>query len=106
MQGAEIFGKLSFSTEKLTKIGLFSTDRMLCDIYCFEPEQSQKPHAHADCDKVYVVLEGRANIQVGLEEQLLTAGQAVLAPAASEHGIANAGAERMICLVFMSPPPR
>ena len=96
----------SFSTEKLVKIALFSTERSTTDIYCFEPGQSQKPHTHAGSDKVYVVLEGRANVKVGAEEKLLTAGQTALAPAGEEHGITNPGAERMICLVFISPPPK
>ncbi|MBI3890788.1 MAG: cupin domain-containing protein [Candidatus Wallbacteria bacterium] len=96
---------LDFSAEKLSKIGVFSTERMLCDLYCFEAGQDQKAHVHADADKVYAVLEGGGMFRVGQEEKRLLAGQAVLAPAGVEHAVSNPGRERMICLVFMSPPP-
>ena len=45
-----------FSAEKFQKVNLFDTERMFCDIYCFEPGQVQKPHAHAENDKIYYVL--------------------------------------------------
>ena len=48
----------AFNTEKMNKVNLFETDRMFCDLYCFEPGQQQKVHAHAGADKVYYVLEG------------------------------------------------
>ncbi len=106
MQSAELFGMLDFSAEKLSKIGVFATERMLCDLYCFEAGQDQAGHAHAECDKIYVVLEGGGFFRIGEEEKRLAAGQAVLAPAGIEHGVRNPGHERMICLVFVSPPPK
>ena len=41
-----------FSGEKFQKVNLFDTDRMFCDIYCFEPGQEQKAHSHAENDKI------------------------------------------------------
>ena len=31
---------IQFSSEKMKKNGLFETERMFCDLYCFEPGQS------------------------------------------------------------------
>jgi quercetin dioxygenase-like cupin family protein len=105
MKTAELFGMLDFSAEKLSKIGVFASERFSCDLFCFEAGQDQKAHTHPASDKVYVVLEGGGIFRVGGEEQRLAAGQAVLAPAGQEHGVSNPGRERMICLVFMAPPP-
>jgi quercetin dioxygenase-like cupin family protein len=95
----------AFASEKLHKINLFETERFFLDVYCLEPGQSQKAHAHAGSDKVYAVLEGAIVAQVGPEEQELRAGEAVLAPAGAEHGIMNRSGARAAVLVFMAPKP-
>ena len=92
----------AFASEKMHKVHLFETERFFLDVYCLEPGQSQKAHAHAGSDKVYAVLEGSVHARVGVEEQQLSAGQAVLAPAGSEHGIENRSTSRAAVLVFMA----
>ena len=94
-----------FEAAKLQKINLFETERFFLDVYCLEPGQAQKVHAHAGSDKVYAVLEGVVHARVAGEEQELRAGQAVLAPAGSEHGIENRSGARAAVLVFMAPRP-
>ena len=94
-----------FDAAKMQKLNLFETERFFCDVYCLEPGQGQQVHAHAGSDKVYAVLEGSVVAQVAGEEQTLAAGEAVLAPAGSEHGIVNRGALRAAVLVFMAPKP-
>jgi mannose-6-phosphate isomerase-like protein (cupin superfamily) len=94
-----------FAAQKMQKVNLFETDRMFCDIYCFEPGQVQAPHGHADSDKVYFVLSGRGRFQVGNEEHRLGPNQATIAPAGAEHGVVNDSAERLVVLVFMAPHP-
>ena len=79
----------AFSPEKMKKVGLFETERFFLDLYCLEPGQTQKPHAHDGCDKVYLVVEGRARVRVGDEERALAAGEAVLAASGEVHGIEN-----------------
>lgn len=98
-------GQRRFDAAKMQKIGLFETDRFFCDVYCLEPGQSQKAHAHAGSDKVYAVLEGAVVARVGGESVELRAGDAVLAPAGSEHGIENRTGARAAVLVFMAPKP-
>jgi quercetin dioxygenase-like cupin family protein len=95
----------AFSAEKMQKVGLFETERFFLDLYCLEPGQSQKPHAHDGCDKLYVVSEGRGRFRVGDESLELAAGEAVLAESGEVHGIENDSGARLVVLTFMSPPP-
>lgn len=94
-----------FAAEKMQKVGLFETPRLLCDLYCLEPGQAQKAHSHGDADKVYLVLDGRAQIQVGSDRYELGPQEAVLAPAGSDHGVSNPGPERLVLYVFVAQSP-
>jgi quercetin dioxygenase-like cupin family protein len=96
---------VAFSPEKLKKISLFDTDNFFCDIYCFEPGQSQKVHTHEGSDKVYYVLEGRGKVTVGKEVKELVADEITLAPSGEDHGVLNDSGERLVMLVFMAPKP-
>lgn len=92
-----------FDAAKMQKVSLFDTDRFFCDVYCFEPGQSQKVHVHADADKFYMVFSGKARVKIGGQEADLVPPQAVLAPAGQEHGVTNTGTERLVVLTFMAP---
>src|SRR5437763_1546298 len=81
-----------FQADKMAKIALATTVRAQLDLYCVAPGQAQKPHSHADQDKIYYVLEGRGRFRVGPDEQLVEAGEAVVARAGVEHGLVNDGA--------------
>jgi len=105
MQIATIEKMKAFSSEKMKKTKLFNTDHMVSDLYCFEPGQFQKAHAHAGEDKIYLVLEGEGVFQVDDEEETLTKGSALIAPAGSIHGVTNRSSEALVCMVFMAPKP-
>jgi quercetin dioxygenase-like cupin family protein len=94
-----------FDAAKMQKLNLFETERFFCDVYCLEPGQAQKQHAHAGNDKVYAVLEGAVVAQISGEERELAVGDAVLVPAGEEHGVVNRSAARAALLVFMAPKP-
>lgn len=94
-----------FSSEKMKKNNVFQTERLFCDIYCFEPGQDQKSHVHGHQDKIYIVLEGQGTFQVGSEKRVLNAGQGTLAPAGEEHGVKNHTQGRLKVLVFVTPNP-
>ncbi len=94
-----------FSAEKMQKANLFETERMFADIYCLEPGQEQKPHAHVGSDKIYFVVEGTGRFQIGGEERDLGPDQIVLAPANLDHGVRNESQTRLVLLVFMAPNP-
>jgi mannose-6-phosphate isomerase-like protein (cupin superfamily) len=91
-----------FESGKMQKVNLFETPRFFCDVYCLEPGQAQKPHKHDDADKVYAVLEGSVLARIGNESASLGVGDAVLAPAGSDHGIENTSQGRAAVLVFMA----
>ncbi len=101
----EVVSQLRFSAEKMQKVNLFDTERMFCDVYCFEVGQEQTPHAHKGSDKVYYVVQGTAQIRVGQETKAVGPGGIALAPAGADHGVQNLGPERVTLLVFMSPKP-
>lgn len=94
-----------FDAAKMQKLNLFETERFFADVYCLEPGQAQKPHAHAGSDKLYAVLEGAVTVRIGDESAPLVAGDAVLAPAGIDHGVENPGPGRAALLVFMAPHP-
>lgn len=105
MQRVNVASLARFADEKMQKIALFGSSRFFCDVYCLKPGQDQRVHIHPDADKVYYVLSGNATVQVGEEEDSLEAGEAVLAPAGSAHGVANRSADLLRLLVFMAPRP-
>lgn len=94
-----------FAVEKFQKVNLFDTERMFCDIYCFEPGQEQTAHAHAVNDKIYFVLEGDGAFTVGRETIDGKPGTAIHCPPSVDHGVLNTGDERLVVLVFMAPHP-
>lgn len=99
------FDQRRFDLEKMQKLNLFETPRFFFDVYCLLPGQAQKPHRHADSDKVYAVAEGEVRVQIGEETALLRAGEAVLAPAGLDHGVDNPGPANAALLVYMAPRP-
>ena len=101
----EIKEHLCFAAEKMQKVNLFDTERMFCDVYCFETGQEQTSHAHKSSDKIYYVLEGKAHIRVAEETREISSGGIALAPAGAEHGVRNPGPARLTLLVFMAPKP-
>jgi quercetin dioxygenase-like cupin family protein len=93
------------AADKMARVGLSSTARTQLDLYCVAPGQSQNRHRHEGEDKIYYVLEGAGRFSVGGVEERLEAGEAVVAPAGVEHGLVNDGAELLLVLVMVAPPP-
>ena len=105
MEFKDVFALTRFAPDKMQKINLFETKNFFCDIYCLEPGQEQKVHAHKEEDKLYFVLNGRGSFTVGNETKELEESQIVFAPAGSEHGVKNASDSQLTLLVFMTPNP-
>jgi mannose-6-phosphate isomerase-like protein (cupin superfamily) len=105
MDVKDLLTAVQFSSEKMRKINLFETPNFFCDLYCLEPGQEQKVHAHRDEDKIYLVLDGRGSFVVGEETRELAANQIVLAPAGQPHGVKNTSHANLTLLVFMTPNP-
>ncbi len=105
MKVVNVRDSVAFNPEKLKKVSLFDTDKFFCDVYCFEPGQSQKVHSHEGSDKIYYVLEGKGKVTVGTEERELGADEITLAPSGEDHGVLNHTNEKLVMLVFMAPKP-
>ena len=105
MEIKDVLAVAQFSPDKMQKINLFETRNFFCDVYCLEPGQEQKVHAHKDEDKLYFVLDGRGTFVVDDEAQEHGEGQIIFAPAGSNHGVKNTSEARLKLLVFMTPNP-
>lgn len=91
--------------DKHYKATLFQGDHLMVGLNCLEPGQTQPVHDHAEADKVYVVLEGRGQFVIGEETREAGPGEVVWTPAGLPHGVENRGAERLVLLVGIAPPP-
>jgi quercetin dioxygenase-like cupin family protein len=105
MDAKQIFSHIAFHAQKMHKVNLFETERMFCDLYCFEPGQEQKTHTHTGSDKIYCVLQGRGTFHIGGESRELSQHTMVMAPSGVEHGVVNTSPERLVLLVYMAPKP-
>ncbi len=94
-----------FSSEKMQKVNLFETPQMFCDIYCLEPGQEQKIHAHAGATKFYYVIEGEGLFTIGAETRRLAAGGLAWSAPDEPHGVRNGSTGRLVLLVSMAPNP-
>src|SRR3954470_8770745 len=99
METASVTEKSSFRPDRMSKVNLFQVPQLFMDVYCLEPGQEQKPHAHEGAAKVYYVLEGEGTFLIGDEERALGPGHAVLAPEGVVHGVRNASGARLTLLV-------
>jgi quercetin dioxygenase-like cupin family protein len=103
---AKDFAELAvFSPEKMAKTDVARGETLFAGLNCFEPGQEHAAHAHAGQDKLYIVLEGDAEIQVGDETQLVSAGGGAFAPSGVLHSVRNCGEKRLIVLAVLAPPP-
>ena len=94
-----------FSPEKMVKTDITHGDSLFAGLNCFEPGQQHAAHSHAGQDKLYVVIEGDAEIQVGNEKQLVSTGGGAFAPSGVVHSVRNCGEKRLIVLAVLAPPP-
>jgi len=106
MKVVTVKDQVAFKSEKMNKVSLFDSDHFFCDVYCLEPGQAQKVHAHEGSDKIYYVLEGKGRITIGAEEKEVQAGEITMAPSGEVHGVVNPTQEPLVMLVFMAPKPQ
>jgi quercetin dioxygenase-like cupin family protein len=96
----------TFSPGKMTKSTVVQGDLLFAGLNSFEPGQEHALHAHAGQDKLYFILEGSVEVQVGEETGLLSAGDAAFAPSGVVHSIRNPGPGRLVVMAVLAPPPR
>lgn len=102
----DIARRAEFDAAKMGKVSLASGERLYAGLNCFLPGQQHAAHVHADQDKLYYILSGSGEAQVGGEARGVAQGDLILAPAGVEHGLRNTGAAPLVALVIFAPPPR
>lgn len=99
-----VVARAEFDPHAMRKLDCFRTDRLFLGLNCFEPGQSQAVHTHADADKFYLVVSGKARMRVGSAVREVGPGALALVPAGVEHGVEGA-LERTVMVVGMAPAP-
>ena len=94
-----------FSPEKLSKISLFESEKMFCDVYAVSAGQEQKAHTHEGCDKLYYVIEGCGLFKIGAEVREVGEKNVVYVPSGVEHAVKNDSGANLTLLVMMTPHP-
>lgn len=69
-----------------------------------EPGSEQLMHAHPENEQVYVIVQGRALMKVGDEEQQVAAGTLIFVPPRTGHAIRNTGDEPLVYVSATAPP--
>ena len=103
MKKANVNSIKEFSAEKFVKKTLFDSDKLVTDIYCFQPGQILDVHKHPHSDQVFYFIEGTGVMTVGNEETQVGPGDSTLAPADVEHSIRNTGSTTMIAFQVTTP---
>ena len=96
--------RAEWSPAKAAKVDLFAGGQLFVGLNCFEPGQSQPVHSHADADKFYFLVSGKARMTVGGETREAAAGDLVWAPRTVPHGVVEV-LTRTVMLVAIAPPP-
>lgn len=92
-----------YQSEKVAKVDVASSPRLICGLNCFEPGQVQKVHAHKGADKIYYVVEGSGEFSLGDEKRSLSAGELLYVPENVEHGVVNTSAGRLAVMIVITP---
>jgi mannose-6-phosphate isomerase-like protein (cupin superfamily) len=100
-----VSGLATFSPAGMGKRTVAHGAFLFAGLNSFEPGQEHAPHAHEGQDKLYVILEGSGTVQIGDTSQVLAAGDAAFAPSGVMHSIRNTGAERLVVMAVLAPPP-
>lgn len=95
----------AFSADKMGKVTIFASERLLVGLNCFEPGQEHPLHTHAGMDKVYHVLAGWGRFVLEGRELDMEAGMMLVAPDGVPHGIKNTGDEQLVVLAILAPAP-
>lgn len=92
-----------FTPDKMGKVTLFSSPRLLIGLNCFEPGQEHRLHTHAGLDKSYVVIDGHGTLLLADRSEPLAPGTMAVVPDGVPHGIRNDSAARLIVLAMLAP---
>jgi quercetin dioxygenase-like cupin family protein len=95
-----------FSAAKMGKTTLVKGTQLFAGLNCFEPGQEHALHCHSGQEKLYVVVEGMAVVQVGEQTETLAPGGVAFAADNVPHSVRNPGPGRLVVMAILSPPPK
>ena len=95
-----------FSDTKMGKTTLVKGSQMFAGLNCFEPGQEHALHCHSGQEKLYVVMEGTAVIQIGDQQETLAPGGIAFAADGVQHSVKNLGPGRLVVMAILAPPPK
>ena len=67
------------------------------------PGVHEELRSHEEAEQVYVVVSGSGTMSATGDTQSLAAGDLVLIPPATDHGVANDGTETLVLISVQSP---
>lgn len=94
-----------FSDAKMGKTTIVKGAQMFAGLNCFEPGQEHALHCHSGQEKLYVVMEGTAIVQIGERRETLSPGSVAFAADGVQHSVKNPGPGRLVVMAILSPPP-
>jgi mannose-6-phosphate isomerase-like protein (cupin superfamily) len=68
------------------------------------PNSQQPLHSHPDAEQAYVIVQGRGEMIVGDEREMVGRGTMILVPPNTEHAIRNPTDESLAYVSATSPP--
>jgi mannose-6-phosphate isomerase-like protein (cupin superfamily) len=68
------------------------------------PNSQQALHSHARIEQVYVIVQGRGEMIVGDERDMVGPGAMILVPPGTDHAIRNPNDETLVYVSAASPP--
>jgi mannose-6-phosphate isomerase-like protein (cupin superfamily) len=92
-------------SDKMGKATIYESARLLVGLNGFEPGQSLALHAHVGMDKMYYVLAGEGLFLIEDRELPMQAGDLLVAPDGTPHGVRNTGRQRLLVLAVLAPAP-
>jgi quercetin dioxygenase-like cupin family protein len=94
-----------FSDTKMGKTTIVKGTQMFAGLNCFEPGQEHALHCHSGQEKLYVVMEGTAIVQIGEQQEVLEPGGIAFAADGVQHSVKNPGPGRLVVMAILAPPP-
>src|SRR6185295_7335199 len=94
-----------FLKERPIRVNVFDRSRVVTELVCLEPEQSEERRQHSASDELYVVIEGKARLRAGAQVAELNTHDTVVVPMGVDHFIHNPGPERLVILATVAPKP-
>ncbi len=94
-----------FLRERPIRVNLFDRPRLVCDLICLETEQTEKRRGLTTSDSLYIVIEGKARLESGLQIEELEEQDVALIPPGVDHTIENVGPGRLTVMALTTPKP-